>query len=379
MSLYTLPESLLERWFAQFEFVPGMHMLAASWPSSVTTRELLGLEEPETTTRYLELNLDYIENPGTESLRQAIANLYTRLDAQDIRTMSGASEALSLLILTRTQPGDNILVEDPGYETITGIAQSRGIEVRRFSRQIEQDWKPDLAKLAGLADRRTRLISLTHAHHPTGALLQKEDMQAIAQIAEKVGALIVSDEVFRLITLDGTTAPSFIDVVEQAVVLGDMSKPWGLGGLRIGWVASRDHELLQQLSAARDYSSMSSSAPGEFLAEIALRQTENIMAPRLAAARSNLRRLAQAIATSRQALRWSRPQAGYTAFVQLPFATKSFCRYLAEEKRLLLLPGYVYGKAYEQFVRIGFGADALQFAEDLDILLQELEKWQSHV
>jgi len=353
-----------------------MRNLAASGPFAVTTQELLSLGGAETTARYLALDLDYVENPGGEHLRQAVAGLYTTLEAGDIRIMSGATEALLLLIWTMVQPGDNIVVEDPSYGNIAGVAHSRGAEVRRFPLHMEHGWKPDLEQLSHLVDQKTRLISLTHAHHPTGMLLQVEEMRAIAQIAERVGALFVSDEVFRLIALDGTAAPSVIDVVEQAVVIGDMTKPWGLGGLRVGWIASRNQALLKVVSAARDYSTICGNAPGEFLAEVTLHHREQVIAPRLASARVNRQRLADAITGSQGVLRWLPPQAGYTAFVQLPFPAEPFCRYLAEEKRLLLLPGYVYGKAYEAFLRIGFGCTTEQFEEGLSILMQELQAWQ---
>ncbi len=375
MPTHTLPEFVLERWFAEFEFVPGIRNLAASCPFSATTQELLALEGAETTERYLQLGLDYVENPGNERLRQGIANLYTTLEPGYIRVTSGASESLFLLILTTVQPGDNIVVEDPTYGNIAGVAQAQGAEVRRLPLQLEQDWKPDIEQLAQLVDDRTRLIYMTHSHHPTGSVRTVEEMQAIVRIAERVGAIFASDEVFRLIALDGTPAPSVIDVIEQAVVIGDMTKPWGLGGLRVGWVASRNTEILKRVSAARDYSTMCGSAPGEFLAEIALRHTQEVIAPRLAAARSNRQLLADAIAGSQKPVRWLTPQAGYTALLQLPFSTEPFCRYLAEEKRFLLLPGYVYGKQYERFMRIGFGCRTELFAEGLETVMQVLQGW----
>ena len=101
------------------------------------------------------------------------------------------------------------------------------------------------------------------------------------------------------------------------------------------------------------------------------------MATRLAAARVNRERLADAIGWSQGTLRWIPPQAGYTAFVQLPFSAEPFCRYLAEEKRLLLLPGYIYGTAYERFVRIGFGCGTELFEEGLSTLMRELQNWQA--
>jgi aspartate/methionine/tyrosine aminotransferase len=374
MELRQLPPFSLERWFAEFEFVQGMRNLAASGPFAVTTRELLELEGAETTARYLDLELDYIENLGSESLRKSVAGLYTTLDAGDIRIMSGANEALFLLIWAVATAGMNIVIEEPCYGNVPGIAQSLGIEVRRLPLRPEDGWKPDLEQLARLIDGNSRLVYLVHPHNPTGSVLRREEMQAIAAMTERAGAILVNDEVFRLIALDDEPLPSIVDVVENAVSIGDMTKPWGLGGLRVGWVASRRHDLLELLSSARDYSTMCSSAPGSFLAELALRHSAQVIAPRLAAARANREQLAEAISHSRGTLSWSRPAAGYTAFVQLPthHSTAAFCRRLAQEKHLLLLPGEVYGGLYERFVRIGFGCDPGLFREGLTTLLETL-------
>jgi aspartate/methionine/tyrosine aminotransferase len=374
VELYQLPPFRLERWFAEFEFVPGMRNLAASGPFAVTTRELLELESAETTARYLDLELDYIENPGSESLRQAVADQYTSLDASDIRITSGASEALLLLIWMLAAPGMNIVIEEPCYGNVPGINQSLGIEVRRLSLRQEDGWKPDLEQLSRLIDEKTSLVYLVHPHNPTGSVLRREEMQAIAAMTEHVGAILVNDEVFRLIALDDEPLSSVVDVVADAVSIGDMTKPWGLGGLRVGWVASRRHDLLDLISSARDYSTMCSSAPGSFLAELALHHSAQVIAPRLEAARVNRDQLAEAITRSQGILSWSRPEAGYTAFVQLPTypSTSAFCRRLAQEQHLLLLPGEVYGSAYESFVRVGFGCESGLFQEGLTELVKAM-------
>lgn len=370
----------LERWFVEFEFVPGIRNLTASGPYDATTREVLALEDEGTTERYLNLGLGYIENPGSESLRQAVSSLYTTLKAEEIQITSGASEALFLLTWLMMEPGANIVVEEPCYENLPGVASALGFEVRRLPLRMEDGWKPNLEQLGQLIDEKTRLLYLVHPHNPTGSTLQVEEMQAIARMAERVGALVVNDELFRLITLDGEPTPSIIDVAEHAICLGDMTKPWGLGGLRIGWIASRNHHLLQRVSEARDYSTMCSSAPGEFLAEVALRHASQLIAPRLAAARSNREHLAQVIAQASAHVQgppaWRRPEASYTAFVQLPFPAEAFCRHLALERRILLLPGSVFGPAYENFIRVGLGGDTHQFQEGMSIMLDELLRWR---
>jgi len=380
MSPHPLSPFRLERWFVEFEFVPGIRNLTASGPYDATTQELLALENEETTERYLNLGLGYIENPGRESLRQAVSSLYTTLKAEDIQITSGASEALFLLIWLVMEPGANIVVEEPCYENLPGVAGALGLEVRRLPLRMEDGWRPNLEQFARLIDEQTRLIYLVHPHNPTGSTLQVEEMQAIARMAERVGALVVNDELFRLIALDGEPTPSIIDVAEHAICIGDMTKPWGLGGLRIGWIASRNHQLLQRVSEARDYSTMCSSAPGEFLAEVALRHASQLIAPRLTAARTNREQLAQAIAQAQAHFQgppaWQRPEASYTAFVQLPFPAEAFCRHLALERRILLLPGSVFGPAYENFIRVGLGGDPHQFEEGMSIMLDELLRWR---
>src|SRR5436853_7653019 len=138
-----LPPFHLERWFAEFEFVPGMRNLAASGPYAVKTGELLELEGTETKAQYLNLDLDYIENPGSESLRQGVADLYSTLNASDVRITSGASEALLLLMWTLAAQGLNIVIEDASYGNVPGIAESVGIDVRKLSLRQDADSSPD--------------------------------------------------------------------------------------------------------------------------------------------------------------------------------------------------------------------------------------------
>ncbi len=380
MSPHPLLPFRLERWFVEFEFLPGIHNLAASGPYDATTREVLALEDEGISERYLALGLGYIENPGRESLRKAVASLYATLKAEDIQIASGASEALFLLAWSLVEPGANIVVEEPCYENFPGVASALGFEVRRLPLRMEEGWRPNLEQLARLIDEKTRLIYLVHPHNPTGSTLSVEEMQAIARLAERVGALVVNDELFRLISLDGEPTPSIIDVTEHAVCLGDMTKPWGLGGLRVGWIASRNHSLLQRVSEARDYSTMCSSAPGEFLAEVALHHASELIAPRLAAARTNRKHLAQMIEQAQAVFQglpaWRPPEASYTAFVQLPFPAEAFCRHLALERRILLLPGSMFGPAYDNFIRVGLGGDTHEFQEGMSIMLDELLHWR---
>jgi aspartate/methionine/tyrosine aminotransferase len=333
--------------------------IAGSGAEPPTTAELLALDGPEATARYLALGLDYIENPGGDALRAAVAHMHAGLGPHQVRITTGASEAILLLLWTQLQPGDNLVVADPCYQSHAEVAETLGAEVRRLALRPEEGWKPDPERLARLLDHHTRLVILNYPHNPSGAALNGAELATLVHTTEKAGALFVADEVFRLIALDGTPMPSASEISARAVAIGDLSKPWGLGGLRVGWLAGRNTQVLRAVSEARDYATMCCSAPAEFLAEIALRHSQSLLAPRLVTARANRAALAAWIDASRGLLRWQPPSAGYTAWIQLPTGVHAepLCRHLAQEHSVLLLPGSVFGQHYEGLVRIGTGGD----------------------
>ncbi len=123
-----------------------------------------------------------------------------------------------MLIWTLAAPGINIVIEEPCYGIVPGIAASLGIEVRRLPLSQEDDWKPNLEQLSRLIDEKTSLVYLVHPHNPSGSVLSKAEMEAIASITERAGAMLVNDEVFRLIALDDEPLPSIVDVVENASI-----------------------------------------------------------------------------------------------------------------------------------------------------------------
>ena len=370
MSARTPQQFRLERWFAEFEFIPGISNLAGSGAEPPTTAELLALDGPDAQARYLATGLDYIESAGTPVLRAAIAALHPGLDPEHILVTTGASEAILLLLWALLEPGDNVVVEDPCYQSHAEIAAALGAEVRWLPLREEQGWRPDPDALCRLLDTHTRLVFINHPHNPTGSTLDAAHLTELVRVVESAGAVLVSDEVFRPIALDGPATPSAAALSARAVALGDLSKPWGLGGLRVGWVACRDTRLLARLGQVRDYTTMCTSGPAEHLAALALRQSKALLAPRLANARANRDDLAALVDRADGQLRWQRPAGGYSAWLRLADGVEAapFCRRLAERHRLLLLPGSVFGEDHAGYLRIGFGGDRGRFLAGLATL-----------
>jgi aspartate/methionine/tyrosine aminotransferase len=279
------------------------------------------------------------------------------------------------MIWASLRDGDNVVVEDPCYQSHDSVAAALGAEVRHLRLRAEDGWKPDPERLAGLVDERTRLVFLNHPHNPTGSTLSEAEITELIRVVERVGATLVSDEVFRPIALDGPPMPSAADLSERAVSIGDISKPWGFGGLRVGWCATHQRALLPKLGEVRDYTTMCCSPASEFLAEIALRHSGELLAPRFETARRNRDRLTQMIGRFDGRFEWVPPSGGYTAFIRLADGSaEPLCRRLAVEEKVLLLPGSMYGDRHAGWVRIGFGGPEDVFRAGMDALAQGLAR-----
>lgn len=189
----------------------------------------------------------------------------------------------------------------------------------------------------------------------------------LAALSEKHGFMIFSDEVYRGLELNRSDRlPAFADLNDRAVSLGVMSKTYGLAGLRIGWIATRNRRIFRELAAFKDYTTICSSAPGEFLATLALRNAEAIAGRNLGIIRRNLDLLDPFFDSHGAWFAWDRPRAGSIAFpALLSQPVDAFCADLVREAGVLLLPGTLYGSGYNAF-RIGFGRKNLP--ESLDRL-----------
>jgi aspartate/methionine/tyrosine aminotransferase len=269
--------------------------------------------------------LAYEPGGGSYALRAAVASLYNDLDPGNVVITAGALEAIRAVAMALVKPGRRVLVQEPSYGALRQAVLDAG----------------GLPVTAG-AD----LAFLNSPHGPTGAL-----MHDITSIAERV----VVDEVYRPIELVPGTAPaSCIDASQRAVSIGDLSKPLGLGGLRIGWIASHDRKVIERCADAIDYLSGSVSTLSATVALRALQRFDQLLAPHLQTARDNLATLASFVEAHRAWLDWDAPQAGYTACLRMRAGPPS--RELFEALRddgFFLLGGATFGMP--ETLRIGLG------------------------
>ena len=213
--------------------------------------------------------------------------------------------------------------------------------------------------LRGLLTERTRLVVVNFPHNPTGYVPTHAGYTSLVDIVRQSGAYLFSDEMYRFLELDReTTLPAGCDVYRKAVSLSGLSKTFGLPGLRIGWVATRDHNILEQMRLLKDYTTICSSAPSEILGIMAVRSRENIIARQMTRIRKNIEMLDDFFSKYSDCMCWNPPLGGSICFprISLTDDTSEFCETLIRETGIMLVPSNVfqYGNHH---VRIGFGRE----------------------
>jgi aspartate/methionine/tyrosine aminotransferase len=234
----------------------------------------------------------------------------------------------------------------------------------------------DVPYLLSSSDMETYSVKelLNFPHNPTGAQPDEGTFRLAVDVARRTGAALLSDEVYRFLEHDpAERLPAAADLYGGAVSLGVMSKSFGLAGLRIGWLATRDLDLLGRVAAFKDYTTICNSAPSEVLTLISLRAREEILARNLRIVLDNLPHADAFFEKWRGAFEWERPRVGCIGFPRLAadVPVEEFISGLVEEEGVMLLPGTVYGHAGNHF-RLGFGRR--NFPEALDLLDRFAEK-----
>ena len=351
-----LQEFALERFFARWEFKAELLLCASDiegWPMA----DLLALTDEDGRRRWAELRLGYTESPGDPALRAEIAGLYEHVVPDDVLVFAGAEEAIFALHNVLHGPGDHALVVRPAYQSLAEVARSAGAELTRIELREPDGWRLDVDEVRAALSPNTRLILVNEPHNPTGALSDRATFDRLVELAAESGARLVVDEVYRFLEFDQAgRLPAGADTSPTGVSIGVMSKSFALAGLRIGWIATRDRDLLARLSAFKDYTTICNSAPAEVLALIALRARDRVLARNRAIIEANMPLLDAFFERWARTFEWVRPRGGSIGFPRLvrDLPIDRFAEDLVRETGTLILPGTVFADAGNHF-RIGFG------------------------
>jgi len=370
MAPMRIADFALERYFARWEFAVD-HLLCASDVQGYPMAELLALADDDMRRMWDGLTLGYTESTGHPLLRAEIASLYEDLEPDDVLAFAGAEEAIFCLANVLLSPGDHAVVTWPGYQSLYEVARGAGADVTLHELREEHGWAIDIDLLRSQVTPSTRLVVVNAPHNPTGMQPDRATFDALVALAEEVGAQILVDEVYRFLEFDGVERlPAGADASPRGISLGVMSKSFAMAGLRIGWLATRDRDVLERCARFKDYTTICSSAPSEVLALIGLRARETVLARSRSIVADNLVALDTFFDAWSDRFTWVRPRAGSVGFPRLTVPGVSIDAWaagLVEAEGVLLLPGSQFDYGGNHF-RLGFGR------ADLPIALERLER-----
>ena len=296
----------------------------------------------------------------------------------DVLITAGAAEANYLAIMQLLQPGDEIVIETPGWPQAEVLAKAIGAKITRVTRHEADNWHLPLDQIADVVTDQTKMIFLTNPNNPTGDLLSAQEISQLVKIADRVGAWLLIDEVYAGLEWDGPRAPSVAGLYPKGITTGSVSKALGLQGLRTGWMVCPDPELIMDAVILRENSSEIMNIMGEVIAEIALRPARYALAMDKARkeGRANLSEM-NAWVDAQDGLGWVSPRAGLIGLARLPDGIDSDAfarRLLADPYRTFLLPGSAYDQPNHIRLGVGGGA-AVNLQDGLARLSQALREW----
>ncbi|AZV77156.1 aminotransferase [Parasedimentitalea marina] len=344
----------VEIWMNEFETKCDLN-LAETCVESLTIAELLDItgRNANDLSALLDMKMTYGAIEGSDRLRTAISALYAAQPAQNIIVTHGTIGANMLVHRAMVERGDRVVSIVPTYQQHHSIPASIGADVHMLQLREDQNWLPDLDALRQLVQPGTKLIALTNPNNPTGALIPREMLLDIAEIARSVGAWVLCDEVYRGTDQEGSgTTEAMADLYERGISTAGMSKAYSLAGLRLGWVAA-PREVIEAVSIQRDYDTISVGMIDDHFAALALENSDRVLARSRAITRGNLALLDEWIAGEPK-LSWVRPRSGTTALVKfdLPMSSRDFCVALLQDTGVMFTPGSALGM--EGYVRIGY-------------------------
>lgn len=330
--------------------------LSESGVRPLTPREVI--EDSAGCEGLLDQPLVYTQSNGTVDLRRAIASMYPGAGIDHIEVTNGGSEANFITTFNLIEPGDEVVMLVPNYMQTWGLSRAFGGTIREW-RLVEDHaagrWRVDLGALDALVTPRTKMIVICNPNNPTGARLTAAELDAIARAADRHGAWILSDEVYRGAEIDGAETASMWGRSKRVIVTSGLSKAYGLPGLRIGWIVG-PATLIASLWSSHDYVTIAPGALSDRLARVALQPARRarLLERTRGILRSNLPLIEEWL-TAAGGFHWIRPEAGAIVYVRYhhPINSTELVTRLRVEKSVLIVPGDHFGM--DGYLRLGFG------------------------
>ncbi|HXZ12005.1 MAG TPA: pyridoxal phosphate-dependent aminotransferase [Candidatus Sulfotelmatobacter sp.] len=362
---------LLDKWIDEHAESGIEFNMAASTGPRWKLRELLDLAGPDSLERLLGMGVAYSRSAGDTALREAIAGM-EGVPAEEVVVFAGGAEALFHIFYLASGTGANVILPFPCFPAFEAVPQSLGIEVRSYHLRPENSYRIDFDEVKRLADANTKLLVVNSPHNPSGATLSDVEMSSLHDFAAARGIQFVSDQVYHPI-YHGRESSSAA-ALPHATVVGDFSKAFSMGGLRLGWVVERDARRREEYLNAREYVSVSNSPMTEYLGLLAIQHREKVLGRTLDVTRANLGHLDRLMAEFSDVLEWVRPQGGTVGFPRILSGADgcSFAK-AAVPHGLLFAPGDCFG--VRDHFRVGFGVGIEWYPRAMERFADFLHAW----
>lgn len=317
--------------------------------------------------------IGYGEVAGDPELVRGICSLYRTAEPGHVITTHGATGANMSLLTTMCGPGTRVVTVIPTYQQLYSIPEMCGADVGLVRLRRENDYHLDPEDLRAACGDHVDVICVNNPDNPTGALMTREEMDAVVEIAAEHDAWLLADEAYRPLTQSGDWQESFFDLYGKCVAVSTMSKAWGLPGLRLGWLVTRDEGLRCDLLSHHDYDHICCGVFDEAVAAHALAHKDAILARNGAIVRQNLRILREWV-DSEPHLSLVTPEAGTLCLVHFDFDMDGyeFCRGLLDTTGALASPGECFEEP--RSIRVGFA-----YTDDPDELRRSLAAISEYV
>lgn len=377
-----------------YENTPGVLNIAETCAASISIDDLTKLCEDKSLEGPLgafakQKKLTYGAIRGSSGLRQRLASLYSAktsepLSENNVLITNGAIAANFIVLYSLIGPGDHVICVYPTYQQLYSVPESLGAEVSLWKLKKHKKYIPVLDDLKSLVKPNTKMIIINNPNNPTGSTTPKSVLQGLVDFAKERDIIILSDEVYRPLfhgvsPMDADFPPSIVSMgYAKTIATGSMSKAYALAGIRVGWVASRDQSIIEQIADARHYTTISVSQLDDHVAAYALSSSviHGLLGRNIQLAKTNIAILEEFIEEHSEFCSWTKPTGGTTALVRFEkdgsaVEDVQFCKDVLEKTKVMFLPAskcFGNGKDFRGFVRIGFVSETNVLKEGLEKL-----------
>lgn len=368
----------VEEWMNAYE-TGAKYNIAETCVDSISADELFaitGEDKDRFWSEFSKTRLTYGDIEGREDFKEGICGLYKSLKTDEIVVTHGAAGANHLIFYSLINPGDRVISIMPTYQQLYSIPESFGADLALLRLREENGYLPDPDELRALVTPGTKMICVNNPNNPSGALMSDDIMTKIVDIARDVDAYLLCDEVYRHLTQEDIWSVSVVDMYEKGISVSSMSKVFSLAGIRLGWIATHDKDVIRSCFSHRDYNLISCGMFDEAIAAVALRNADRILERSCGIVRENLKIL-DAWVQSEPRLHYVKPQAGTTALVYYEYDMPSyeFCRRMYDECGAFVTPGECFEEGRSMRIGYACGTDVLK--DGLAALSTYLRKLES--